>query len=242
MNSAERISLSPRLLELNNVSHSYRRGQQITPVLKTISLLIERGQTCALVGVSGSGKSTLLNMLGLLEQPTVGRLVFNGQDTQTASADQLANLRNRDIGFVFQAFNLLPRLSIIDNVALPLSYRGVSRREARVSAQAQLALVGLADRGSCRPADLSGGQRQRVAIARALVGRPTLILADEPTGNLDSQTAAGIMTLLLGLNHDHGVTLVMVTHDGQLAKRFDRQIQVIDGRLHEEGAHERVWV
>jgi putative ABC transport system ATP-binding protein len=216
MKSAERMELSSCLFALRNVNHSYRRYQRIIPVLTTVNLVIERGQTCALVGASGSGKSTLLNILGLLEHPTSGQLVFGGQNMQTAGADQLASLRNRDIGFVFQAFNLLPRLSVIDNVALPLSYRGVARREARVFAQEQLALVGLAERASCRPADLSGGQRQRVAIARALVGRPTLILADEPTGNLDSQTATDIMTLLLGLNRDHGATLVMVTHDGEL--------------------------
>lgn len=238
--NTDHMNLPSCLLELHGVSHSYCRGQQTIQVLDTIDLAIGYGQTCALIGASGSGKSTLLNILGLLEQPTSGQLTFAGQNLQAASADYWANLRNRDIGFVFQAFNLLPRLSVIDNVALPLSYRGQSRRDARVFALEQLALVGLADRAHCQPADLSGGQRQRVAIARALVGRPRLILADEPTGNLDSQTAADVMALLLGLNRDHGVTLVMVTHDAQLANRFDQQIRVVGGKLYEEGAHDPV--
>ncbi|MEB0075814.1 ABC transporter ATP-binding protein [Pseudomonas sp. CCI3.2] len=228
---------APELLSLLGVSHCYRRGKNVIPILIDVNLVIRRGHTCALVGASGSGKSTLLNMLGLLEKPTGGVLTFKGHSVQNADADQLAHLRNREIGFVFQSFNLLPRLSVVDNVALPLSYRGVSRRQARRLALEQLALVGLADRAHCKPADLSGGQRQRVAIARALVGCPALVLADEPTGNLDSQTAKDIMALLLGLNREHGVTLVMVTHDVELAKQFDRRIQVIDGELHEEGAH-----
>ncbi|MDY7561507.1 ABC transporter ATP-binding protein [Pseudomonas sp. 10B1] len=228
---------TPELLSLFGVSHCYRRAQEVVTVLNNVNLVIKRGHTCALVGASGSGKSTLLNILGLLEQPTCGALTFTGLCVQSADADRLAYLRNREIGFVFQAFNLLPRLSVIDNVALPLSYRGLPRREARLLAREQLALVGLADRVDCKPADLSGGQRQRVAIARALVGRPALVLADEPTGNLDSQTAKDIMALLLGLNREHGVTLVMVTHDIELAKPFDRRIQVIDGELHEDGAH-----
>lgn len=228
---------TPEVLALRNIHQGYSREGQIMPVLSNINLVINRGQTCALVGASGSGKSTLLNILGLLEPPASGRLIFAGQDLQNAGADQLAHLRNRDIGFVFQAFNLLPRLSAVDNVALPLGYRGVSRRQARQCALEQLEQVGLADRAHYNPADLSGGQRQRVAIARALVGQPTLILADEPTGNLDSGTANDIMALLLGLNRQHGVTLVMVTHDKALAKRFDRQIRVIDGQLHEGTSH-----
>jgi putative ABC transport system ATP-binding protein len=209
------------------------------PVLSNVNLQISRGETCALVGASGSGKSTLLNILGLLESPASGQLIFAGQDLQQATADQLAYRRNRDIGFVFQAFNLLPRLTALDNVALPLSYRGLSRQQARVCALEQLAQIGLADRASHKPADLSGGQRQRVAIARALIGQPMLILADEPTGNLDSHSANQIMTLLLELNRQQGVTLVMVTHDTGLAARFDRQIRVVDGTLQEDAVHAR---
>jgi len=227
----------PELLALQDISQCYRRGQQVVSVLKQVNLIIKRRQTCALVGASGSGKSTLLNILGLLEMPSSGRLDFAGQNMRDASSDQLAHIRNREIGFVFQAFNLLPRLTAVDNVALPLSYRGLSRHEARLRALEQLEHVGLADRASYTPADLSGGQRQRVAIARALVGRPALILADEPTGNLDGGTANDIMALMLGLNRQQGVTLVMVTHDSALAKRFDRQIQVIDGQLHEVAVH-----
>ncbi|MDB6141398.1 MAG: transporter related [Pseudomonas sp.] len=225
------------VLVLRNIHQGYSREGQIVSVLNDINLVIERGHTCALVGTSGSGKSTLLNILGLLEPPTSGQLIFAGQDLQHTTADQLAHLRNRDIGFVFQAFNLLPRLTAVDNVALALGYRGVSRRQARLRALEQLEQVGLADRAHYKPADLSGGQRQRVAIARALVGQPMLILADEPTGNLDSQTANDIMTLLLDLNREHGVTLVMVTHDKALATRFDRQIRVVDGELREGAFH-----
>jgi ABC-type lipoprotein export system ATPase subunit len=227
------------VLVLRNIHQAYSREGQTMPVLNGINLMIGRGQTCALVGTSGSGKSTLLNILGLLESPASGQLLFAGQDMQHTTDDQRARLRNRDIGFVFQAFNLLPRLSAVDNVALPLVYRGLSRRQARRRALKQLERVGLADRAHYKPADLSGGQRQRVAIARALVGQPMLILADEPTGNLDRQTANEIMTLLLDLNRQRGVTLVMVTHDTTLAARFDRQIQVIDGELWEGAAHGR---
>lgn len=228
---------APELLALHDISQYYFQGKQAVAVLKNINLIIRRGQTCALVGVSGSGKSTLLNILGLLERPTSGRLTFAGKNMLSATPDEWAHLRNREIGFVFQAFNLLPRLTAVENVALSLSYRGLSCREARRCALEQLDHVGLADRATYKPADLSGGQRQRVAIARALVGRPALILADEPTGNLDSSTANDIMALMLGLNRERAVTLVMVTHDQALAKRFDRQIQVIDGQLHEETVH-----
>ncbi|WP_397451800.1 ABC transporter ATP-binding protein [Pseudomonas sp. NA-150] len=232
-------SCASELLRLHNVSQSYSRGGQAVLVLRDINLTLMRGQTSALVGASGSGKSTLLNILGLLESPVSGRLMFAGHNMLNANADVLARLRNRDIGFVFQAFNLLPRLSAMDNVALPLSYRGLPRREARCQALQQLQQVGLADKAHDKPADLSGGQRQRVAIARALVGNPSLILADEPTGNLDSHTAEEIMALLLELNRERGVTLVMVTHDTALAERFERRIRVIDGQLQEGATHGR---
>ena len=232
-------SCSSGLLELHNVSQGYWRGGQSVSVLNDINLTILHGQSCALVGASGSGKSTLLNILGFLELPASGRVMFAGRNMLNAGADELARLRNRDIGFVFQAFNLLPRLSVMDNVALPLSYRGLPRRNARRQALEQLRRVGLADKAQDLPADLSGGQRQRVAIARALVGNPRLILADEPTGNLDRQTADEIMALLLGLNRQHGVTLVMVTHDTALAERFERLIRVVDGQLQERANNGR---
>ncbi|WP_225085885.1 ABC transporter ATP-binding protein [Pectobacterium colocasium] len=228
--SDERIT---DLICLQGISHTYRTGVSSQSVLHNISLSIPAGQSCAIVGASGSGKSTLLNIIGLLDQPVSGRLLLAGQDMSQASADERAIVRNQVIGFVFQSFNLLPRLDALDNVALPLTYRGISRQAARLAAQIQLARVGLAERTHHRPADLSGGQRQRVAIARALVGEPALLLADEPTGNLDSQTADDIIALLLALNREQGTTLVMVTHDEGMACRMARCIHVQDGRIHE---------
>ncbi len=221
------------LMTLEGVSQSYRIGDRVIPVLRNISLSLWRGGTCALLGASGSGKSTLLNILGLLDRPTSGRFHFAGQDMLNASMDELAAIRNREIGFVFQAFNLLPQLSALDNVALPLTYRGASRSEAHAHALDQMQRVGLADHAMHRPAELSGGQCQRVAIARALIGDPSVILADEPTGNLDSTTATDVMDLLLALNREQGVTLVVVTHDPSVAKQLNRQIEVFDGKVHE---------
>jgi putative ABC transport system ATP-binding protein len=228
-------SNAPVLLKLDAVKQCYRKSGQSIAVLDGIQLSITRGQTCAILGASGSGKSTLLNILGLLERPAGGHFRFAHNDVMQADADQLAFIRNREIGFVFQSFNLLPRLNALENVALPLAYRGIAQREARLLAARQLRLMGLAGRETYLPADLSGGQRQRVAIARALVGKPSLILADEPTGNLDEVTAQGVLNLLLKLNRQHGVTLVMVTHDRQLAGSFERCIEVIEGRLYERG-------
>lgn len=204
---------------------------QLVVALRDVSLNIRRGERCALVGASGSGKTTLLNILGLLDRPSSGRFLLGGTDILQAGRDDLSRIRNREIGFVFQSFNLLPRLTALDNVALPLSYRGFARGAAREAAMERLAQVGLADRAGHRPADLSGGQRQRVAIARALIGSPSIILADEPTGNLDAATAGDIMALLLSLNEEHGVTLVMVTHDATLAGRFRRRIEVRSGAI-----------
>ncbi|KHL72409.1 ABC transporter ATP-binding protein [Pseudomonas putida] len=199
------------------------------PVLQDVALSIPRGQTCAIIGPSGSGKSTLLNLIGLLDQPCRGQIVLAGRDMTAATADQRAIMRNRLLGFIFQSFNLLPRLTALDNVALPLSYRGIGRVAARQAAQQQLEAVGLGQRAHDLPADLSGGQRQRVAIARALVTEPALLLADEPTGNLDGATAEGIAALLLALNRERGVTLLMVTHDPAMARRMDRCIEVRNG-------------
>lgn len=221
------------LMTLEGVSQSYRIGDRVIPVLRNISLNIWRGKTYAILGASGSGKSTLLNILGLLDRPASGRFHFANQDMMNANVDELAAIRNRDIGFVFQAFNLLPHLTALDNVALPLTYRGISRHKARAHALEQIQRVGLAEHASHRPAELSGGQCQRVAIARALIGEPSIILADEPTGNLDSTTAAGVMDLLLKLNCEQGVTLIVVTHDASVAMQLDRQIEVNDGELYE---------
>jgi putative ABC transport system ATP-binding protein len=229
--------VSEALFELRGVSQSYGKNGCEVSVLDTVDFTLHRGDTCAIVGASGSGKSTLLNILGLLERPVAGRVRFAGQDVMTASADALAHWRNRQMGFIFQAFNLLPRLSALDNVGLPLLYRHQTRSVARELALQKLDEVGLADRAGHFPADLSGGQRQRVAIARALVGQPSLILADEPTGNLDQACANDILELLLDLNRQQLVTLVMVTHDTGLATRFARRVEVVDGHLRECAEH-----
>ncbi|MDR0480716.1 MAG: ABC transporter ATP-binding protein [Gallionellaceae bacterium] len=206
-------------------------AKQPLAVLDRVSLTIGRGESCAIVGSSGSGKSTLLNILGLLDRPASGRILLNGQDMTRADADQRAYFRNQLIGFVFQSYNLLPRLSALDNVALPLLYRGCPHAEAVQRAREQLERFGLGGRSSHRPAELSGGQKQRVAIARGLVGTPALILADEPTGNLDSVAAREVMDILLRLNRTEGVTLVMVTHDSKLAGELGRCLHMTNGQI-----------
>lgn len=225
------VKLEQHLAIMQGVYQSYSMGEQHLSVLKNINLTLRRGESCSIVGTSGSGKSTLLNILGLLDSPESGRFILNGIDMATTTADERAALRNRLIGFVFQNFNLLPRLSALDNVALPLLYRGYTRQQARQRAVYQIEQVGLADRLNHRPADLSGGQRQRIAIARALIGKPALILADEPTGNLDGDSAQSILELLLNLNRMQAVTLVMVTHDLALAQQLDRCLHVQGGQV-----------
>lgn len=227
-------SSATELVCLRDVTYSYTTGPSLHAVLRNVSLSIPVGQSCAISGASGSGKSTLLNLIGLLDAPTSGCIVLAGQDMSEADADMRAMMRNQVIGFVFQGFNLLPRLDAVDNVALPLIYRGVSRRVARQAALSELTRVGLSDRSHHRPPELSGGQCQRVAIARALVCEPSLLLADEPTGNLDSRTAGDIIDLLLDLNRERGTTLVLVTHDDMVARRMARQIHVRDGWIEEE--------
>lgn len=221
------------LICLEKITHAYTTGSSRQTVLHDVSLSVPPGQSCAIIGASGSGKSTLLSLIGLLDKPTTGHIFLAGKEMTDATADERARARNEIIGFVFQSFNLLSRLNALDNVALPLLYRGVARHTARQIAKKQLERVGLAERIHYRPADLSGGQRQRVAIARALAGEPALLLADEPTGNLDRQTAQEIITLLLTLNRTSGTTLVMVTHDNEIAGLMDRCIQVRDGRITE---------
>ncbi|WJV53420.1 ABC transporter ATP-binding protein [Prodigiosinella aquatilis] len=223
------------LIRLENITHAYATGASNQTVLHNVSFSVPTGQSCAIVGASGSGKSTLLNLIGLLDEPTLGRVLLAGEDMTSADAESRAIARNRIIGFVFQSFNLLPRLNALDNVALPLLYRGIPQPQARQAALMQLERVGLTNHRHHRPADMSGGQRQRVAIARALVGEPSLLLADEPTGNLDSQTAQDIIELLLSLNRECGTTLVVVTHDTGIADRMARCIQVHDGRVEEAG-------
>lgn len=212
---------------------------QVTRVLHELDFVIESGEFVAIMGHSGSGKSTLMNVLGCLDTPSRGHYFLNGQDTSTLSADQLAELRNQTIGFVFQGFNLLPRISILDNIALPLIYAGYNKRERQSRALALLTKVGLEGFEARLPNQLSGGQQQRVAIARALVTQPKLILADEPTGNLDTQTSIEIMAMFDELNHS-GITLVLVTHESDIALYAKRLIHIVDGHIAADGATREV--
>ena len=227
------VPAEKNLIQLNDICHTYKAGAIPQCALRQVSLSVIQGQSGAIVGTSGSGKSTLLNIIGLLDRPTVGRVLLDGYDMTNATPEVRAITRNRVIGFVFQNFNLLPRLSALDNVALPLLYRGYGQQEARQAAQREIERVGLSNRANHIPADLSGGQRQRVAIARALVGKPSLLLADEPTGNLDNVTAKEILSLLLSLNREQAVTLVVVTHDESIARKMQRYFRVEDGLLNE---------
>ncbi|WP_296173512.1 ABC transporter ATP-binding protein [uncultured Brevundimonas sp.] len=217
------------MLLVDSVCKSYVFGE--APVLDGVSLRLEAGTLAALVGPSGSGKSTLLNLIGLLDEADSGQILVDDRLVSALNTTDAARLRNELIGFVFQSFHLLSRLTAWENVALPLFHRGVGRAERKARALNMLERVGLSDRVDHRPEQMSGGQRQRVAIARALVGEPRLILADEPTGNLDSVTGLQVMDLLRALNGDLGVTILMVTHDRDMAKLCDRVIEIRDGRV-----------
>src|SRR5437879_13312983 len=223
------------LIELENIVKTYDLGHQKVPALRGIHVRIERGEFVAIVGQSGSGKSTLMNIIGCLDVPTAGHYRLSGRDVSTLSDDELADVRNLEIGFVFQSFQLLPRASALENVELPLVYRGVSKKERRDRAVEALKLVGLEDRMKHKPAELSGGQRQRVAIARALVTQPSLLLADEPTGNLDSRTGEEIVGLFLEL-HKKGNTIILVTHEPRLAAKCPRAVRLVDGMVMADGS------
>jgi putative ABC transport system ATP-binding protein len=222
------------IIELTDVWKSYRAGSLSVDALRGITLAIEEGDLVAISGPSGSGKSTLMHLIGCLDVPTAGTYLLDGLDVSTMSEDQLARVRNRTIGFVFQQFNLLADLNALKNVELPLAYAGIPRSLRRDRALRSLQTVGLADRVSHRPGELSGGQQQRVAIARALVTEPKLILADEPTGNLDSASAGEILGLLEDLNAQ-GRTVVVITHDAQVASRARRVVRILDGLVQVDG-------
>ncbi len=219
------------LIEARDISKTYHLGDIDLEVLKSVSTAIERGEFVAIMGPSGSGKSTFMNILGCLDQPTGGTHLLEGVDVGRLSRDELAEIRNKKIGFVFQGFNLLSRTSAIENVELPMLYNGATARERRERAKAALKSVGLEGREDHHPNQLSGGQQQRVAIARALVNEAPIILADEPTGNLDTKTSVEIMELFVKLNRESGITVILVTHESDIASFSKRIIRFLDGRI-----------
>ena len=218
------------LIDLKGIYKIYQMGSTQINALDGLDCTIDKGEYVALMGPSGSGKSTLMNVIGCLDSPSSGTYLLNGTNVSTMTDDDLATVRNVEIGFVFQSFNLLPRTSALENVALPLVYAGVAKKERLERAQVVLEKVGLGDRGDHKPNELSGGQRQRVAIARALINNPSIVLADEPTGNLDSKSSLEIMALFEEI-HAEGNTVVMVTHEEDIAKYAKRTIRMIDGKM-----------
>ena len=229
--------MKEKIIHVENIVKSYQVGTQKVHALRSVSIDIHKGEYVAIMGASGSGKSTLMNILGCLDTPTSGKYVLNGKDVSHLTDDQLADIRNTEIGFVFQVFNLLPRNSAVENVMLPLVYSGVKKTERKKRAEDILVDVGLEDRMTHKPNELSGGQRQRVAIARALVNKPALLLADEPTGNLDSKISEEIMKLFAEI-HRKGNTLVMVTHEEDIAQHAHRIIRLKDGEVESDVINE----
>ena len=227
--------MAETLIDLRHIYKTYDEGGRMpVPVLEDVSLCVDEGEYLAIMGPSGSGKSTLMNIIGCLDLPTEGEFFLGGENVLTMNENAVADLRNRMIGFVFQNFNLLPRETALENVALPLLYAGVPRRERADRAREALESVGLGDRVDFLPTQLSGGQRQRVAIARAMINRPHVLLADEPTGALDSASGRQVMELFEKLNED-GITVVMITHAPEIAQRARRTIRILDGKIAEEG-------
>jgi len=230
------ITSAPPLIRVRKLTKNYYLGRNVVPALRGVDLDVARGEFVAIMGPSGSGKSTFMNLLGCLDRPTSGSYLLEGIPVSRMSANELADVRNQKIGFVFQGFNLLARMTALANVQLPLVYAGISAEERRLRALRALATVGLRSRAHHRPAELSGGQQQRVAIARALVTGPSLILADEPTGNLDSRTSVEIMATLQRLN-ERGITIVLVTHEPDIARYCRRQVMFRDGRIIHDAAN-----
>jgi putative ABC transport system ATP-binding protein len=227
------------MINTENISRKYVMGSETIHALKSISIQINKGEYVAFMGPSGSGKSTLMNIIGCLDSPNSGSYILNGKDVSRMTENELAEVRNKEIGFVFQTFNLLPRASALENVALPLVYAGLRKDERNVIAMKTLEGVGLGERATHKPNELSGGQRQRVAIARALVNNPSIILADEPTGNLDSKTSYDIMDLFQKL-HDGGNTIIMVTHEEDIAQYAHRIIRLRDGLIESDEINQNV--
>lgn len=219
------------VIDVKNLKKSYRDGKTKTVALQNVTFSVRKGEFLAIMGPSGSGKSTLLHVLGLLDEPTEGKYFFNGKNVSDYPADELARIRNKKVGFVFQMFNLLPRTSVLENVKLPLIYSNVPEREWDEKARQAVKDVGLEHRMFHEPSELSGGERQRVAIARALVNDPEIIFADEPTGNLDSKSGKNVMSIIQHLNEDHGKTIVLITHETTTAEHAERIIRLIDGEI-----------
>ncbi len=226
-----------KVISLSDIKKHYKVGQQVVKALQTISIDVEQNEYVAIMGTSGSGKSTLMNIIGCLDTPTGGEYILSGHNVNGLTDSQLAEIRNKEIGFIFQTFNLLPRSSALDNVILPLIYAGVGKAERVRMATEALKNVGLEDRMMHRPNELSGGQRQRVAIARALVNQPSLLLADEPTGNLDSKTSVDIMRLMENI-HQKGNTIILVTHENEIAEHAKRIIRLKDGLIESDEINE----
>lgn len=229
------------LIELQHIQRYYKMGTELLFALKDVSIEIQKGEYVALMGPSGSGKSTLMNVLGALDTPSDGKYILNGTDVSDMVDNDLADVRNREIGFVFQTFNLLPRLSALDNVALPLIYAGVKKEDRNKRAAEVLESVGLGDRMHHKPNELSGGQRQRVAVGRALINNPSIILADEPTGNLDTKTSVEIMQLFEDL-YNQGNTIIIVTHEEDIAQRAKRIIRLRDGLVEDAEGNIPEWI
>ncbi len=221
------------VIELEDITKDYRMGENIIHVLRGVSVKIEEGELLAIMGPSGSGKSTMMNTIGLLDKPSGGRYVLKGKDVSALNSDELANLRNHTIGFIFQAFFLLPKLTALQNVSMPMTYRSDKSSDTKKRALECLDMVGIKHLASHKPAEMSGGQQQRVAIARAIVGKPSIILADEPTGALDTKTSDEVMKMLIDINQNSGATVIIITHDPEVAEQCQRIIHIRDGLVAE---------